>query len=201
MERAHARGPGARQGRRADRRDCPAVARDDHFCARSSLRRLERRHLRPSRQSDGAGSRSGDRSAGGRGGDARPRLGHVGRGRAVPGPGPQRACHRAAPHVLGAAQLARQRGSRSRAPRRFRRHGGPRGAHARHQARRDPSRLARDAEQSAVERERHRSFGPDRPLLSRSTRPAPPRSSPVRSRSAPISSCIRRRSISTAIPT
>ena len=59
------------------------------------------------------------------------------------------------------------------------------------EAGRDEARLARDAEQSALGRQRHRGRGADRPCGGRvacgRTPPARRRSSPVRSRSAPTS--------------
>ena len=78
-----------------------------------------------------------------------------------------------------------------RIQRRFRRRRGFAGAGGGGEAGRDEARMARDAEQSAVGRERHRSRGAAsltrRARLSRSTRLARRRSSPGRSRSAPTS--------------
>ena len=115
--------------------------------------------LRPPRQRDRARGGGDHRRARGRSRDVRSGLGHVGGDRAFPEPRAGRSCGRAQGHVLGAARLARQRGAGLRAQRRFRRRRGFAGARRGAEAGSDQARMARDAEQSAVGRERHRRRG------------------------------------------
>ena len=189
----------------ATRRPGAAAARHDDLHPRSRLRRLEPADLRPARQSDRARSRSADRLARRRRRDVCVRLGHVGGDRAVPELGAGRADRRAAADVLGFAPLAEGRGGELRPRGRVRRSRRPRRARRLRRRETDAPRLAGDAEQSAVERHRHRRGGFDRACggggAGGRLRLARRRSSPGRSSSAPTSSCIRRPSISTAIPT
>ena len=90
---------------------------------------------------------------------ARLRIGHVGGDRPFPEPRAGRPCGRAQGHVLGPPRLAHQRGAGLRDQRRLRRRRGFAGACRGAEAGNDEARMARDAEQSAVGRERHRRRG------------------------------------------
>ena len=191
LKSAHPRRPGLGPHRREHPRHRAADPSRHHLRARPRQSLSQRQCLRPSRQRDGARRRGGDRGARGRGGDARLRLGHVGGDRALSEPRTGRPCDRARRDVLGAARVARQRSAGLRRQRRFRRDRGFAGARASGEAGRDQARLARDAEQSAVGRERHRRRRAHRPRGRRGaggrTRRARRRSSPGRLRSAPMS--------------
>ena len=121
-ETSHHRRAGARRHRARDQRRGAAGACVDHLHPRPRQPVSHRLHLRPSRQRDGAADRSRDRRARRRARGAAVRLRHGGGDQRGAGAAAGRAHPCAEGHVLGAAQLADERGAALRLHGRPRRH-------------------------------------------------------------------------------